>query len=72
MTRSTWTIGWLVLLAAVVTWEIAAALASGQPGPQTWSEHVWMWFAFPGGWMLLLGGLGYLTWHLVHGARRKR
>jgi hypothetical protein len=66
-----WTLGWALWLAALLALEIAAALHSGAPGPQTLSEHLWIWFSWWGGWIVLLIGLGYLTWHLVRGARRR-
>lgn len=70
-TRTRWTLWWLFWLAALLALEIPAAFHSGEPGPQTLSEHVWIWFSWRGGWVVLLLGLGYLTWHLVRGARRK-
>jgi hypothetical protein len=65
-----WTRVWLVLIVAFLATEIPAALHGG-PGPQTLSEHVWLWFSFRYGWLVLLVGMAYLTWHLVSGARRK-
>jgi len=70
MALNRWTIGWIVILAALFGWEIAAAIVGG-PGPQTLSEHVWLWFSWRGGWLVLTIGLGYLTWHLARGAWKK-
>ncbi len=70
MTMNHWTLGWLLWFALLLATEIPAALHGG-PGPQTLSEHVWLWFSFRYGWLVLLGGMTYLTWHLVSGARRK-
>lgn len=67
---SKWTWGWVAIGLAFLVWEIAGAIVGG-PGPQTLSEHVWTWFAWRGGWIVLLGGLSYLTWHLVRGAYKK-
>lgn len=65
-----WTLGWIVWLAAFLATEIPAAIVGG-PGQQTLSEHVWIWFSFRYGWLVLLGGMAYLTFHFVQGARRK-
>lgn len=70
MTHTRWTVGWVLWLLAFLATEIPAAIHGG-PGPQTLSEHVWIWFSFEHGWLVLLIGMSYLTAHLVWGAYKR-
>ena len=73
MTR--WTKAWLIWLVAAggsfLAIEIPAALQPGS-GPFTLSQHVWRWFAFAGGWLVIGAPVAYLAWHFARGAWKSR